>query len=115
MDIMWSKTVQEDYVEAAVKQAINIHLGSPQGDILIFMTGGGKLGNSNVDRSAVNPGSDGGKIGKIGGIGKFGLIGDDQGGKSRIIIKGQFCLNLGLLEVSGHSGPFRGARAFWAF
>ena len=30
---------QEDYVEAAVKQAIAVHLGHPAGDILIFMTG----------------------------------------------------------------------------
>jgi pre-mRNA-splicing factor ATP-dependent RNA helicase DHX38/PRP16 len=36
---MWSRTVQEDYVEAAVKQAITIHLRDPAGDILIFMTG----------------------------------------------------------------------------
>ena len=32
-------TVQEDYVEAAVKQALAVHLGHPPGDILIFMTG----------------------------------------------------------------------------
>lgn len=31
--------LQEDYVEAAVKQAIAVHLGHPEGDILIFMTG----------------------------------------------------------------------------
>ena len=34
-----SKTVQEDYVDAAVKQALAVHLGHPPGDILIFMTG----------------------------------------------------------------------------
>ena len=39
VDTLHSKTVQEDYVEAAVKQAIAIHLGQPPGDILIFMTG----------------------------------------------------------------------------
>ena len=39
VDLLHSKTVQEDYVEAAVKQAIAIHLGQPPGDILIFMTG----------------------------------------------------------------------------
>lgn len=32
-------TPQEDYVEAAVKQAVAVHLGHPPGDILIFMTG----------------------------------------------------------------------------
>ena len=31
--------LQEDYVEAAVKQAVAVHLGHPEGDILIFMTG----------------------------------------------------------------------------
>ena len=31
--------LQEDYVDAAVKQAIACHLGHPAGDILIFMTG----------------------------------------------------------------------------
>ena len=31
--------LQEDYVEAAVKQAIAVHLSHDPGDILIFMTG----------------------------------------------------------------------------
>jgi pre-mRNA-splicing factor ATP-dependent RNA helicase DHX38/PRP16 len=39
VETMFSKTVQEDYVEAAVKQAMAVHLGHPEGDILIFMTG----------------------------------------------------------------------------
>ena len=39
VDVLWSRTVQEDYVEAAVKQAVTIHLRDPPGDILIFMTG----------------------------------------------------------------------------
>ncbi|KAJ3037444.1 DEAH-box RNA helicase prp16 [Rhizophlyctis rosea] len=39
VDIMFSKTPCEDYVDAAVKQALAIHLSHPPGDILIFMTG----------------------------------------------------------------------------
>uniref|UniRef100_A0A7S4IHY6 RNA helicase n=1 Tax=Odontella aurita TaxID=265563 RepID=A0A7S4IHY6_9STRA len=39
VDAYFSKTVQEDYVMAAVKQALQIHFNSPAGDILIFMTG----------------------------------------------------------------------------
>ncbi len=39
MDTLWSRAAQEDYVEAAVKQALTIHLRDPAGDILIFMTG----------------------------------------------------------------------------
>lgn len=39
VETLFSKTPQEDYVEAAVKQAIAVHLGHPEGDILIFMTG----------------------------------------------------------------------------
>lgn len=39
VDVLFSKTPQEDYVDAAVKQAIAVHLGHPPGDILIFMTG----------------------------------------------------------------------------
>lgn len=39
VDVMFSKTPQEDYVEAAVKQALAIHLSHGAGDILIFMTG----------------------------------------------------------------------------
>lgn len=39
VDTLFSKTPQEDYVEAAVKQALAVHLGHPEGDILIFMTG----------------------------------------------------------------------------
>ena len=34
-----SKTPQEDYVEAAVKQVMAIHMSYPPGDILVFMTG----------------------------------------------------------------------------
>uniref|UniRef100_A0A8C6SY47 Pre-mRNA-splicing factor ATP-dependent RNA helicase PRP16 n=1 Tax=Neogobius melanostomus TaxID=47308 RepID=A0A8C6SY47_9GOBI len=39
VDILFSKTPQEDYVEAAVKQALQIHLSGMMGDILIFMPG----------------------------------------------------------------------------
>ncbi|CAL5219753.1 g1653 [Coccomyxa viridis] len=39
VNVMFSKTPQEDYVEAAVKQAIAVHLSHDPGDILIFMTG----------------------------------------------------------------------------
>lgn len=39
VDILWSRTPQEDYVESAVKQALTIHLRDPAGDILVFMTG----------------------------------------------------------------------------
>jgi pre-mRNA-splicing factor ATP-dependent RNA helicase DHX38/PRP16 len=40
VDILYTKTPVSDYVEAAVKQALAIHLsGSKEGDILIFMTG----------------------------------------------------------------------------
>eukprot|EP00854_Cymbomonas_tetramitiformis_P018602 gene18602-22213_t len=39
VEVLYSRTPQEDYVDAAVKQAITIHLGAPTGDILIFMTG----------------------------------------------------------------------------
>lgn len=35
----YAKAAVEDYVEAAVKQALTIHLSFPNGDILIFMTG----------------------------------------------------------------------------
>ncbi|KAL1803612.1 hypothetical protein ACET3Z_032259 [Daucus carota] len=36
---LYSKSPCEDYVEAAVKQAMTIHITSAPGDILIFMTG----------------------------------------------------------------------------
>ncbi|GKC91692.1 pre-mRNA-splicing factor ATP-dependent RNA helicase DEAH7, partial [Tanacetum coccineum] len=39
VQILYSKTPCEDYVEAAVKQAMTIHITSAPGDILIFMTG----------------------------------------------------------------------------
>ncbi|KQK14830.2 hypothetical protein BRADI_1g18830v3, partial [Brachypodium distachyon] len=39
VNILFSKTPCEDYVEAAVKQAMTIHITSGPGDILIFMTG----------------------------------------------------------------------------
>ncbi|GMS91161.1 hypothetical protein PENTCL1PPCAC_13336, partial [Pristionchus entomophagus] len=39
VEIMHAKTAAEDYVDAAVKQAITIHLGESDGDMLIFMSG----------------------------------------------------------------------------
>ncbi|KAK3016011.1 hypothetical protein RJ639_006735 [Escallonia herrerae] len=39
VQITYSKTPSEDYVEAAVKQAMKIHITSAPGDILIFLTG----------------------------------------------------------------------------
>ncbi|GMT21216.1 hypothetical protein PFISCL1PPCAC_12513 [Pristionchus fissidentatus] len=39
VEIMHAKTAAEDYVDAAVKQAITIHLGGSDGDMLIFMPG----------------------------------------------------------------------------
>ena len=36
---MWAKSTVDDYVEAAVKQALQIHLTPNPGDILIFMPG----------------------------------------------------------------------------
>jgi pre-mRNA-splicing factor ATP-dependent RNA helicase DHX38/PRP16 len=39
VDTFYAKSVQEDYVMAAVKQTIQIHCTASAGDILIFMTG----------------------------------------------------------------------------
>ncbi|CEP01822.1 hypothetical protein PBRA_008764 [Plasmodiophora brassicae] len=39
VETFFAKTPSEDYLDAAVKQALTIHLGHPPGDILIFMTG----------------------------------------------------------------------------
>eukprot|EP00834_Sanchytrium_tribonematis_P001580 NODE_40_length_35084_cov_0.543519.p4 type:complete len:903 gc:universal NODE_40_length_35084_cov_0.543519:20800-18092(-) len=39
VEIMYSKTPTQDYVESAVKQALTIHLTMGPGDILLFLTG----------------------------------------------------------------------------
>ena len=39
VDLMYARSTCEDYVESAVKQAIQIHLAPTMGDILIFMPG----------------------------------------------------------------------------
>ncbi|KAJ7550282.1 hypothetical protein O6H91_07G092200 [Diphasiastrum complanatum] len=39
VNILYSKTPSEEYVDAAVKQVMSIHISCPPGDILIFMTG----------------------------------------------------------------------------
>jgi pre-mRNA-splicing factor ATP-dependent RNA helicase DHX38/PRP16 len=39
VETFYAKVPAEDYVDAAVKQALTIHLSMPPGDILIFMTG----------------------------------------------------------------------------
>ena len=39
VEIYYGKAPCEDYVDAAVKQALTIHLSFPPGDILVFMTG----------------------------------------------------------------------------
>lgn len=39
VDVLYSKTVLDDYVDAAVKQALQVHLMPHEGDILVFMPG----------------------------------------------------------------------------
>ncbi|OUM60754.1 hypothetical protein PIROE2DRAFT_62934 [Piromyces sp. E2] len=39
VDVVFSKTPCEDYVDSAIKQILSIHLSQPSGDILVFMTG----------------------------------------------------------------------------
>lgn len=39
VELFFSKNTVEDYVESAVKQTLQIHLGNMKGDILIFMPG----------------------------------------------------------------------------
>lgn len=39
VDVLYAASACNDYVEAAVKQVVTLHLGSPPGDILVFMTG----------------------------------------------------------------------------
>ncbi|CAF3975233.1 unnamed protein product [Rotaria sordida] len=39
VEVFFSKACIEDYVDAAVKQSIQIHLGADDGDILVFMPG----------------------------------------------------------------------------
>lgn len=39
VDVLFSKTPCDDYVESAVKQILSIHLSHGPGDILVFMTG----------------------------------------------------------------------------
>ena len=39
VDILYTRNPSEDYVESAVKQAIQVHLQPSKGDILIFMPG----------------------------------------------------------------------------
>eukprot|EP00741_Cyanophora_paradoxa_P010401 tig00020531_g10059.t1 len=39
VELLYSKVPQEDFVDAAVKQAIAVHVSHGPGDILIFMTG----------------------------------------------------------------------------
>ena len=39
VDIQYSRTPCEDYVDAAVKQVLSIHVSQGPGDILVFMTG----------------------------------------------------------------------------
>lgn len=39
VDVLFSKTPCEDYVDSAVKQILQIHLSHPKGDVLVFMTG----------------------------------------------------------------------------
>ena len=39
VEVLYSKTPIEDYLDGAVKQIITVHLSFPPGDILVFMTG----------------------------------------------------------------------------
>jgi len=46
VSIMYSKQEENDYVEAALITAMNIHLTEPPGDILIFLTGKEEIDNA---------------------------------------------------------------------
>jgi pre-mRNA-splicing factor ATP-dependent RNA helicase DHX38/PRP16 len=39
VEVFFSKSSVEDYVDAGVKQVVQLHLGAPDGDILVFMPG----------------------------------------------------------------------------
>ena len=39
VDVLFSKTPCEDYVDSAINQVLQIHVSQPPGDILVFMTG----------------------------------------------------------------------------
>ncbi|GAB7364152.1 hypothetical protein MBLNU230_g4703t1 [Neophaeotheca triangularis] len=39
VDIQYSRSPCEDYVDSAVKQVLSIHVSQPKGDIMVFMTG----------------------------------------------------------------------------
>merc|ERR1719253_329491 len=39
VETLWARTTAQDYVDAAVQQALQIHVGQTEGDVLIFMTG----------------------------------------------------------------------------
>ncbi len=39
VDVLFTRNPSEDYVESAVKQAIQIHLQPSKGDVLMFMPG----------------------------------------------------------------------------
>lgn len=39
VDVLYAKNTQEDYVDAAVKQSLQVHLGGLPGDMLVFMPG----------------------------------------------------------------------------
>ena len=39
VDVLFSNTPCEDYVDSAIKQVLKIHIQQPPGDILVFMTG----------------------------------------------------------------------------
>jgi pre-mRNA-splicing factor ATP-dependent RNA helicase DHX38/PRP16 len=39
VDLLYSKTPCEDYVDSAINQVLQIHVSMPPGDILVFMTG----------------------------------------------------------------------------
>ena len=43
VDVITTKGPTEDYVEEAVKRAVDIHINNDEGDILIFMTGKGDI------------------------------------------------------------------------
>ena len=39
VDVLFSKTPCEDYVDSAINQVLQIHVSQPPGDVLVFMTG----------------------------------------------------------------------------
>ena len=65
VEIFYTQEAERDYLEAAIRTAVQIHLCEPPGDILIFLTGEDEIEQACAKITAELQGQSGSEVGPV--------------------------------------------------